>query len=148
MTSFALDIAKFAEKAKAAQSQIVRAISTEILTRIVLRTPVGNPSLWKGKPPAGYVGGRARANWTVSLGSYSGTTLELVDKDGRTTIARGMNSLSSWQPGESIYIMNSLPYIRPLEYEGHSKQAPVGMVRITVAEFQTIVDNAVKGLQQ
>ena len=42
--------------------------------------------------------------------------------------------------------MNSLPYIRPLEYEGHSKQAPAGMVRVSVTEFQTFVDNAVKAL--
>ncbi|HZX76156.1 hypothetical protein [Lysobacter sp.] len=144
--TFALDIAAFARKAKAAQDHVVRKIATDLLTRIVLRTPVGNPSLWKGKPPAGYVGGRARANWNVSLGRPDHMVTAITDKNGQTTIYRAMAPLAAWKADDAIYITNSLPYIRTLEYEGHSKQAPAGMVRISVAEFQTFVDDAVRSI--
>ncbi|WP_256203847.1 MULTISPECIES: hypothetical protein [unclassified Pseudomonas] len=39
--------------------------------------------------------------------------------------------------------MNNLPYAIPLEY-GHSTQAPAGMVRVTLANFQHIVDEAIR----
>lgn len=39
--------------------------------------------------------------------------------------------------GQTIYLTNSLPYAQRLEY-GWSKQAPGGMVRITLAEMQGI----------
>jgi hypothetical protein len=42
--------------------------------------------------------------------------------------------------------VNNLPYAVPLEY-GHSKQAPGGMVRITLARFQQIVDEAIRNNQ-
>jgi hypothetical protein len=37
--------------------------------------------------------------------------------------------------GKVFFLTNNLSYIRPLEY-GHSKQATVGMVRITVAKIE------------
>lgn len=144
--TFALQLGKFAEKAGANARQVVRAVSIDTLTKVVMRTPVGNPSLWKGKPPAGYAGGRARANWTVSVGVSNFAVSSRIDKSGQPTIARGTATIQSATGDGDIYIMNSLSYIRPLEYEGHSKQAPAGMVRITVTEFQTFVDNAVKAL--
>jgi len=144
--TFALNLKQFADKAGENAREVVRQVSIDLLTRIVLRTPVGNPSLWKGKPPAGYVGGRARANWAVSIGTSNHAVTDRMDKSGQPTIARGTATILSATSDAPIYIMNSLSYIRPLEYEGHSKQAPAGMARITVAEFQTFVDNAVKAL--
>ncbi|HEY1138777.1 MAG TPA: hypothetical protein VGE88_01025 [Lysobacter sp.] len=144
--TFALNLKQFADKAGENARQVVRQVSIDLLTRIVLRTPVGNPSLWKGKPPAGYVGGRARANWAVSIGTSNHAVTDRIDKSGQPTIDRGSATILSATSDAPIYIMNSLPYIRPLEYEGHSKQAPAGMVRVSVTEFQTFVDNAVKAL--
>lgn len=144
--TFALNLKQFADKAGNNAREVVRQVSIDLLTRIVLRTPVGNPSLWKGKPPAGYVGGRARANWAVSIGTSNHAVTDRIDKSGDATIERGKATILAANSDAPIYIMNSLPYIRPLEYEGHSKQAPAGMVRISVTEFQTFVDNAVKAL--
>jgi hypothetical protein len=45
--------------------------------------------------------------------------------------------------GKVHYIQNSVPYIEALE-EGHSgRQAPHGMVGLTVAKYQGMVDEAV-----
>ena len=48
--------------------------------------------------------------------------------------------------GDTAYLVNNLPYAVPLEY-GHSSQAPAGMVRVTIAEFQQIVEAAVRANQ-
>ena len=40
--------------------------------------------------------------------------------------------------GDVIYLTNNLPYAVPLE-EGYSKQAPAGMVALTVQDFQSVV---------
>lgn len=44
---------------------------------------------------------------------------------------------------EPIAFVNNTEYIGPLEY-GHSQQAPEGMVRLTLAAAQEIVDDAVR----
>lgn len=45
--------------------------------------------------------------------------------------------------GDVIYFTNNQPYARRLEF-GWSSQAPLGMVRLTVANFQGIVDREAK----
>lgn len=144
--TFALDIARFVQRAKANGSTVVRKVGIEALRSVVLKTPVGNPDTWQSPAPAGYVGGRARANWNVSFGSPDVTTSERTDKSGGTTIAAGTATIARAGGEQPIYLMNSLPYIRRLEYEGWSQQAKAGMVRITVAEIQTFVNNAVRSL--
>lgn len=140
--TFALSLARFAEKAPEQARTVVRKVAIETLTRVVLRTPVGNPSLWKGKPPAGYVGGRLRANWFTSIGVPNHATSKAIDSSGAASINRGTATINAATTDQPIYLMNSLPYVREIEYEGHSRQAPAGMVRITVTEFQTMVDTA------
>ena len=150
--TFGLDIARFVEKAKAAPEQVVRKVGLDLATKVVERSPVGNHELWaeniarkaKGLPPlpAGYVGGRFRANWNVAFGRVDTLTTPSTDKSGAKTRERIRIQLNGWTPGQEIYLTNSLPYAIPLEY-GHSKtQAPNGMVRITVTEFQTFVSQA------
>lgn len=92
----------------------------------------------------GYVGGRFRANWQVSVGSPSASTVAHVDPSGAQAIAQAQAALASFTAGPSIFIQNNLPYAVRLEY-GWSKQAPAGMVRIAAAEFQSILDAAVRG---
>lgn len=142
--SFALSLANFAEAAPEQARTVVRKVSIDMLTKVVLRTPVGNPSLWKSKPPAGYVGGRLRANWAVSFGAPSFRTTVETDESGQATIMRGTSTIQRAYGELDIYITNSLPYAIPVEYGHSQRQAPAGMVRITVAEFQTFVDNAVR----
>lgn len=139
--TFALQLGRFAEKAGENAQKVIRKVSIDLLSGIVLRTPVGNPDLWASKPPKGYVGGRLRANWNVSLATPDTTTTTLTDDSGQQTINTGSVTINAFQD-QPIYIVNSLPYVREIEYEGHSKQAPAGMLRITVSEFQNFVNQA------
>ena len=146
-SSFALSLKAFADKAPDLARQVVRKVSIDLLTATVLRTPVGNPSLWKNKnAPPGYVGGRLRANWTVALVSPNVSTTDAVDKDGGSTIAAGAQTIQGAEGTEDIWIMNSLPYAIPVEYGHSGVQAPQGMVRISVAEFTAFVERAAAAL--
>lgn len=126
--TFGLDISKFVEKAKAAPEQVVRRVGLDLASRVVLRSPVDT--------------GRFRANWNVAFGRVDTLITPSTDKTGGKTLERVRVQLNGWQPGQDIYLTNSLPYAIPLEYGHSKKQAPLGMVRITVTEFQTFVDAA------
>jgi hypothetical protein len=72
--------------------------------------------------------------------------LDQIDPSGGVTLAKLRLQVEQLTIGQTAYIVNNLPYAAPLEY-GHSKQAPGGMVRITLARFQQIVDEAIRNNQ-
>lgn len=140
--TFALDLQKFAEKAKSNVSVVVRKTAIDLLTAVVMRTPVGNPDFWKSKPPKGYVGGRLRANWNVSLVTPDESTTDATDKTGSGAIARGNEAIGQADGIKDIWMVNALPYAIPVEYGHSDQQAPAGMVRVSVAEFQQYANAA------
>lgn len=93
-----------------------------------------------------YVGGRFRANWHLSIGVVENITFDEVDPSGTETIAALVAAISDFTAGQMVYLINNLPYAIPLEF-GHSTQAPSGMVRVTVARFQQIVQEAIRNNQ-
>lgn len=93
-----------------------------------------------------YVGGRFRGNWQFSIGAPAEDVLDQIDPAGGVTLAKLRLQVEQLTIGQTAYIVNNLPYAVPLEY-GHSKQAPGGMVRITLARFQQIVDEAIRNNQ-
>lgn len=133
MGQFALDLAAFAAKAGDNAGQVVRKVSIDMMGRVVKRSPVDT--------------GRFRANWTMNFGSPDLSTSADVDKTGDSTIKTQAERLAGFKIGPEVYIMNSLPYAIRLE-NGYSQQAPIGMVKITIAEFQTMVDEAAREVQQ
>lgn len=97
----------------------LRAASLDALTRVIEKTPVDT--------------GRARGNWQLAVGSIPrGEIRPLSVQD---TITEGTARLGAVEAGDTIYIVNNVPYIIPLEF-GHSGQAPQGMVRLTAAELK------------
>ena len=96
--------------------------------------------------PKGYVGGRFRANWHLSINVVESVTFDEVDPSGDETVAAMVAAMSDFTAGQTAYIINNLPYAIPLEF-GHSTQAPGGMVRVTVARFQQIVLEAIRNNQ-
>ncbi len=128
-TNFELQIAKFVEKAKGNVDLVVRRVSLDLFKRVIMKSPVDT--------------GRFRANWQVAIESIPGGTLDATDKHGAATIARIMPDVLKMKAGETIYLVNNLSYARQLEY-GWSKQAPAGMVRVTVQEYGAVVAGAVR----
>jgi hypothetical protein len=96
-----------------------------------------------------YVGGRFRGNWQVTFNVAADGTLERIDPQGSAAKAQGAGIIQQYVIGTgTIWITNNLPYGDRLEYEGWSSQAPAGMVRVSVTEFQTFINNAVSGLSK
>ncbi len=93
---------------------------------------------------SGYVGGRFRGNWQVTFEAPATGPIDNIDPSGGTTLAIGSAELSGAKIGTTIYLVNCLPYAERLEF-GWSKQAPAGVVRVTVAEFQSVVQDVVGG---
>jgi hypothetical protein len=132
--SFSDDIKKFQRKTNLSMDVIVRKVTIDITNSLVRMSPVDT--------------GRFRGNWMIGVGSPDVSTIEAVDKDGSTTVARITNAAGSLQAGGVVYITNSLPYARRLEY-GWSQQAPSppGIVRLTVQRYTEYLENAVRSLK-
>ena len=125
--------------------KVVLGTLLDLSRRIVLRTPVGNPSLWASAPPAGYTGGQAKGNWQASIGSPETGTTSTIDKSGSATLA-SINGKTQNAPGNVWYLTNNLPYVSTaLEY-GSSTQAPTGMVRISLRELDQSIDDQISRL--
>ena len=146
--SFAEDIAKFAAKCNGNADRVVRKVVLDIGRSLVEKTPVGNPDLWQNpdNKPDGYVGGHARANWSHSIGALVNQEFDVVDATGNASIDRIVGSVPVKAAGKVHYIQNSLPYMQALE-DGHSTQAPAGMVAITQTEFQDYIQKALGELK-
>ena len=130
--TFASDVAKFASKVNTRMDVVVRKITFDLTSSIVLKTPVDT--------------GLARSNWQVGIGSRPSGTQATLDKSGQSSITEAGQVTASLKAGGVCYIVNNLPYIMALEF-GHSKQAAAGMARISVARFQAIADVAVRSVQ-
>lgn len=144
--SFSLQIAEFIAKTKADMDKVTRATVMKIDGRLVERSPAGDASYWKNPPPKGYTGGRFRGNWQASIGSPASGALDVIDKDGSATLAAHASVISVAKAGQVFYLVNNLPYAQRIE-KGWSRQAPIGVVALTVVEFQTIVDDAINGVR-
>lgn len=148
--TFTLEIAAFIEKAKSNIDQVIQKTAIDMLSQIIDRSPVGNPELWASnqKGPEGYVGGRFRANWQVTFNAPAANEINAIDPSGGATLQAGTALLMAFNSSaRSIFIMNNVPYAHSIEYGHSGKQAPAGVVRITVAEFQTYIDAAVRATQ-
>lgn len=129
---FAESLAAFAEQTKEAIDDVFREVVIEIGTSVIRLSPVDT--------------GRFKGNWQFTVGAPSNQSIDTFDKAGHETIAALVAEVSKLEAGQVAYIVNNLVYGVPLEY-GHSDQAPAGMVQITLARFQQIVEEAIRNNQ-
>lgn len=139
---FEQNINKLADRIEKGGPALQRLVALEILRLVVLGTPVGNKTVWlePGKARAGYVGGRARANWFVGLGQATNAETEDTDPSGSTTLERGKDAIQTSSAGKDIHLNNNLPYIVPLN-RGHSHQAPEGWIERAVQAGMQIANS-------
>lgn len=116
MARWSIPMDTLAARAKTDVETVARKLTLDLFRSVVLKSPVDT--------------GRFRANWNVSYGTPDYSVTQSVDKNRGLTEASKALTLPI---GGVQYISNGLPYARPLEY-GWSKQAPAGMVRLSVIE--------------
>lgn len=102
---------------------------------------------FKVKAPAGYVGGRFRANNVLSVAAPTDAADAAPDASGTATRAAALAVMAGFKPGPTIYIQNNLPYAKRIE-EGHSGQAPAGVYGLAFESMEGRVRNAVAGLRK
>jgi hypothetical protein len=144
--TFALDLQRFAEKTRGKADEAVGAVVIGIASRLDERSPVGDGSYWITPPPAGYVGGHFRGNWQLGVGTIPAGEIAGADPTGERTLGRITAAVPGEAAGKVYWIANNAKYARRLE-DGWSRQAPQGLVGLTVIEFQQIVRQAVERVQ-
>lgn len=135
MAKWDLDFSKYAKEAGDKINDARKTFAFMLYGSIVRKTPVDT--------------GRARGNWQISVGSSASGILERTDKSKGSDSAFGKSEqakLNGAKGDEDIYISNNLPYIEKLEY-GYSKQAPQGMIGVTVANAGAYFEKAVANVK-
>lgn len=119
--SFAISLSRFAAKANARIDVAIRKVMLDTFRSVVLKSPVQT--------------GRFRGNWNIGYLSPNRETTVATDQSGAATISRITAAVQAApiNDGASVFLTNSLPYALELEH-GSSKQAPAGMVKVTLAE--------------
>lgn len=117
--------------------KLQKKVVLEALKKIVKKTPVDT--------------GRARGNWQTSIGSPINSEIDRKEpkendsavEDGTAdTILAGLSAITDLPPYSIVWISNNVNYIEFLE-GGSSKQAPAGMVALTVEELRTMFEKEV-----
>lgn len=144
MSKFALDIARFAQKFEATYITVVRKVASDMFAGCILKTPADT--------------GRARANWSCTVGSAFTGTVESTDISGSATIQKMNSVVNGWNARGSIFLTNNVKYIGVLEYGlypnppkngtgktagGFSIQAPNGMARLSREEAMTHIQSVI-----
>ena len=131
--SFALEIKRWVNDTSKSMAKKHETITFELFRSVILQTPVGNPDNWKypDSAPDGYVGGRLRANWQISSNTPASGEVDAIDPTGRNTVGDVQQFLQGldFTNDVKVFLTNNLPYAHRIEFEGHSGQAPEGMVR-------------------
>jgi hypothetical protein len=81
--------------------------------------------------------GFARASWWKNIGSVGKHPNQPVPVPSGQKVSATLASsipLGKLGLGDRAFLANNAEYIRKLEFDSHSRQAPQGMVRITIAE--------------
>lgn len=130
------DAAKFAAELDAEGAAVLaeplaqrRLIASELLQRLVLRTPVGQPSTWKHPAPKGYVGGYHRGQWQMTNGAPAEG--EVPFRSAGAVFSEAQGALEQMTLEATTWITNNGPAISRLA-RGWSPQAEDGWIEAEV----------------
>lgn len=113
---FSADLSRFASKVELDLGGFRRRVMLDLKSRVERKTPVDE--------------GTARASWALSDSIPSA----YVPPKGRAGI--GPIEATFSKAFDVSYLVSNLAYTERLEF-GYSKQAPQGMVRVSLAEIET-----------
>lgn len=161
MAGWTLDLDKWAEKQKSDMLDVKRTFALMLFTKVVQRTPVDS--------------GAHRQNWLVTINQESFEYNPGLQKGGRV-LSTGKGQIDKARAGDKIILQNNGPAITKLEYGGYpkppmrgtkvskkgvrpavyeiktvggfSKQAPRGMVGVTMAESGATLTEAVNEVKR
>lgn len=148
---FQKSLEAFAEKAEQYADAIVHRVVIDLAASVMYDSPYGQPEFWKRPAPADYQPGHFRANWQYTTGAPADGIIPLFDPAGKHTLRFIMADVKPKGAASQVhYLVNNVPHGPPLEFDGHSWQAPQpgGVVKKNVLRFDAIVKNAVAQVVQ
>lgn len=123
--SFTEELQQFAIDSIGSAEEFIRKSALEIYVGVTVASPVDT--------------GRFKGNWNVSIGAKNYSINQNAKSSpygsGATDIAAVNAQVRVFKGDGSIFISNGLPYSARLE-TGYSKQAPVGMVDVTLIDYK------------
>jgi len=132
MGTFHRQLQAFETKTNKEMTAALKRIVLELFKRIMERTPVDT--------------GTARVNWEIGVGSIPRSVAIILEEGAepegfvsQEAWVNGLRELAAIRPGDVAYIVNNIEYIEILE-EGSKGRSGAGMVKLTVREFASIVD--------
>lgn len=155
---FFIDLQKFNVETLEDANIVRRKVVLEVSTRVIMRTPVDT--------------GHARGGWQTTVGNPPSSDNDRIDKGGSAAISEAVNAVSSSKISDTVFLSNLVPYIVALEegdypdppkkgtyipkrrggpaweirsVGGFSKQAPRGMLAVSLSEFPYIVTEEARG---
>lgn len=127
MGVFTAALKGFEDRTGEKADRFVRYVMLEFRTRLIVRSPVDT--------------GRFRNNWQYGVEVAPSGVIEGADRSGADVSARIAAQIPVKAAGHVHYLVNNLPYGQSLE-DGGSKQAPSGVVGITLLETDQVVARA------
>lgn len=137
MSTFALDMERFANLARARIERVTRIFAMKLFSAVIKSTPV--------------LTGRLVANWQTTIGAPAVGTLPAPPEGAgaasvRAATTNGMVAVVTNFKGDGKLVMiNNLPYARRIEFEGWSHtKAPAGMVRVNLVRMVRLLQDAIR----
>jgi hypothetical protein len=127
MSKWSIPLDRLAAKSKQSIDRVGRTATFQLFNAVQLRSPVDT--------------GRFRGNWQFGKDAIPSGTVPTTDASGALANQQALRALTA-PVGGIVYFANNLPYARRLE-DGYSRQAPQGMVRLSVIEFRDYVRAAI-----
>ena len=125
------DVENLSDRTIRKLNKIVKVAAMELFKSVIMMTPVDT--------------GRARGNWQCTMTRPADGVID-SEQSEEATIAKMMEITLKSSIRKGIFLTNNLPYIQKLEYGGYgqgpkteggySKQAPAGMVRVSLDRIQ------------
>lgn len=133
MGKFSDDMERILRSYEARFDTLVQGVTIELYKTMVARNPLKT--------------GRSRGNYIISptgrmVDDYDPNRF---DPSGTSNLPMALEAVKSIKAGGVVRIINNTPYIMELEF-GYSRQAPSGMARVSVFDFQPIVNRLAKEL--
>ncbi len=122
-------IRRFADKSEVRADLAFRKMVLLVFSEIIIRSPVDT--------------GRFRSNWFTTIRQPSKRVTDAKRRDPLPPVKRAVEGSNKFG---RYFLTNNLPYAQALE-NGHSGQAPRGMVRIAMRKASSHLKQAVKEIE-
>ncbi len=131
---FSRSLNEIADYVDTSYEKIVRKVCIDIYKAIVTKTPV--------------LTGRAKASWGIDVNpsDYKAPDREYSEGEIRQMVSENVSEFKLSVHDGTVTIYNNLEYIEALE-DGHSDQAPSGMVSLSLAAFTTKFNNGLRNFR-